>query len=53
MVDHAVLWTPKTVQHLYLHSKSYKVVVQAPFEVETLLHLRNTDQFTDGEKNVQ
>ena len=50
MVDHAVLWTPKIVQHLYLHSKSCKVVIQAPFEVETLLHLRSTDQFIDGEK---
>ena len=50
MVDHAVLWTPKIVQHFYLHSKSCKVVVQAPFEVETLLRLRSTDQFIDGGK---
>ena len=44
------LWTPKIVQHLYLHSKSCKVVVQAPFEVETLLRLQSTDQFIDGGK---
>ena len=42
--------TKNCIQHLYLHSKSCKVVVQAPFEVETLLRLQSTDQFIDGGK---